>query len=340
VVWTVRSLAERLGLRHQGAGDRPITGVASLTSAGPDDLTFVSHTAYLDALANTRAGAVIVSTDHAGRAPCAVLLSDNPYAAYARAAQLLCVEHSPAGIDPSAVVASDASVGADVHIGPRAVVEAGATIGDGAFIGAGAFVGRDARVGVGTRLGPNAVLAHGCEMGARCRVQAGAVIGADGFGYARDGAEWVRIPQLGRVRVGDDVDIGANTTIDRGALDDTVLEDGVKLDNLIQIAHNVHIGAHTAMAACTGVAGSARIGSRCTVGGAATILGHLEIVDDVHLNAMSFVTKSITLPGSYSSGLPVENSASWRRMVARFRRLEDLARRVTHLEREKSDKST
>ena len=338
MAWTVSTLAERLGLRFEGDGARAIRRVASLQSAGPDALTFVSRAAFIEALGRTGAGAVIVAPEHADRAPCAVLVSSNPYAAYARAAQLLHPEASAPGIDPGASVDGAARIGADVRIGARAVVQADARIGDGAVIGPGAFVGRGARVGAGSYLGPNVIIAHECELGARCRVQPGAVIGSDGFGYARDGNEWVRIPQIGRVVIGDDVDIGANTTIDRGALDDTVIEDGVKLDNLIQIAHNVRIGAHTAMAGCTGVAGSAVIGRRCTIGGAASILGHLEIVDDVHLSPLSFVTKSITLPGSYSSGMPIEPTTDWRRSVARLRQLDALARRVTHLEREKSDK--
>lgn len=339
MTWTVRTLAEHLRIRFEGDGDRAIVRVASLESAGADALTFVARGAFVGRLAGTRAGAVIVTPECAGTAPCAVLLSDNPYATYARAAQLLHPPPDlPAGIDGAARVDDSARIGAGVHVGPFAVVEAGAEIADGVQIAAGAFVGRDARIGERTRIGPRVVVTHGCRVGARVLVQPGAVIGADGFGYARDGEAWVKIPQIGAVVVGDDVEIGANTTIDRGTLDDTVIENGVILDNQIQIAHNVRVGEHTAMAGCVGVAGSAMIGRRCTVGGAAVILGHLEIADDVHITAMSLVTKSITLAGTYSSGTPLERNADWRRNAARFRQLDALARRIGRLEQVKPDK--
>lgn len=337
--WTVRTLAERLHIRFNGDGDRSIARVASLESAGADALTFVSRDAFVGRLAGTRAAAAIVTPECADAAPCPVLLSDNPYATYARAAQLL---HPPpvlpAGIDDAARVDRSARIGGGVHVGPFAVVEAGVEIAEGAQIAAGAFIGRDASVGAHTRIGPRVVVAHACRIGVRGLVQPGAVIGADGFGYARDGDAWIKIPQIGAVVIGDDVEIGASTTIDRGTLDDTVIGDGVILDNQIQIAHNVRIGEHTAMAGCVGVAGSAVIGRRCTVGGAAVILGHLEIVDDVHITAMSLVTKSITLAGTYSSGTPLESNADWRRNAARFRQLDALARRVSRLEKGKSDK--
>ena len=338
MTWTVHTLAERLGLEYVGEGDTPLVRVASLESAQADCVTFVSRSEFVEQLAGTQAGVVILAREHAGRSPCAAILSDNPYAAYARAAQLLHPESRPSGISPRACVDASARLGADVYVGPGAVVEAGAEIGARTAIEAGAYVGAGARVGADVRLGARAVLAHGCRLGDRCRVQPGAVIGGDGFGYARDGEEWVRIPQVGAVLIGNDVDIGANTTIDRGALDDTIIEDGVKLDNLIQIAHNVRIGAHTAMAGCTGVAGSAVIGRRCTIGGAASILGHLQIADDVHLAPLSYVTKSITLAGAYASGIPLESVADWRRNVARFHQLDALARRLARLERAKSDK--
>jgi UDP-3-O-[3-hydroxymyristoyl] glucosamine N-acyltransferase len=203
-------------------------------------------------------------------------------------------------------------------------------------IGPGAVIGRGARVAAGSRIGARVVVGERCEFGERCMVQPGAVIGGDGFGFAQGEQGWVRIPQLGRVIVGHDVAIGANTTIDRGAADDTVIGDGVILDTQIQIAHNVHIGANTAMAGCVGVAGSARIGARCTVGGAAAILGHLEIVDDVHITAMTLVRTSIRRPGTYSSGLPLETNAEWRRNAARFRQLDRLAKRLAALERERN----
>ena len=332
--WTVRGLAERLGLRYEGDGEREIVRVASLESAGPDCLAFLSRATMLDRLARTHAGAVIITAEHAARVRGAAIIADNPYASYARAAQLLHpLPDAPPGVDPSALVHESARLGADVHVGPRAVIEADAVVGEGAVVGPGAFVGAGARLGAGTRIGPGCVVCRESHLGMRCRVQPGAVIGSDGFGYARDGDAWVRIPQIGRVVIGNDVEIGANTTIDRGTLDDTVIGDGVILDNQIQIAHNVRIGEYTAMAGCVGVAGSAVIGRRCTIGGAAVVLGHLEIVDDVHVTAMSLVTSSIDAPGTYSSGVPLESNADWRRNAVRFRQLDAIARRVSALER-------
>lgn len=333
MAWTVRALAERLGLRCEGDGEREIVRVASLESAGPDCLSFLSRAPLLDQLACTDAGAVIVAPEHAGLVRRTAIVADNPYAAYARAAQLLHPLPIPqAGIDSSAIVHESARIGADAHVGPHAVIEAGAKIGNGAVVEAGVYVGAGASLGSGTRVGPRGVIRHGCRVGDRCLLQPGVVVGSDGFGYARDGESWVRIPQIGSVVIGDDVQIGANTTIDRGTLDDTVIGDGVILDNQIQIAHNVRIGEHTAVAGCAGIAGSAVIGRRCTIGGAVGILGHLEIVDDVHVTAMSLVTRSIDTPGTYSSGVPLEPNAAWRRNAVRFRQLDSIARRVSALE--------
>ncbi|MEX1080911.1 MAG: UDP-3-O-(3-hydroxymyristoyl)glucosamine N-acyltransferase, partial [Halofilum sp. (in: g-proteobacteria)] len=273
---------------------------------------------------------------HSGRAPCAVLFSDNPYATYARAAQLLHPDPALlAGVHDSACVEPSARIAADAHIGPQAVVGADSAIGEGVVIGPGACIGQGVKIGAATRVGPRAVIGDGCCIGARGRIQPGAVIGGEGFGYARDQDGWVRIPHIGVVIIGDDVEIGANTTIDRGTQGDTVIGDGVILDNQIQIAHNVRIGDRTAMAGCVGVAGSAVIGRDCTIGGAANILGHLEIADEVHITSMSDVRKSITLAGTYSSGTPLDAHAEWRRNAARFRQLDALARRVVELEKNK-----
>jgi len=338
VIWTVEALAERLGVAFRGDGGHGLVRVSSLSAADQQSLAFLSRPAFVSQLAETRAGAVILSPEHVADAPCAVLLSDNPYATYARAAQLLHPPREmPPGLQPGARVDPAAEVAAGAHVAANAVVEAGASVGEGAVIGPGAVIGHRATIGADTRVGANVLVAEDCALGARCRVQAGAVIGSDGFGFARDGDDWIAIPQTGRVLIGNGVEIGANTTIDRGSLDDTVIGDGVILDNQIQIAHNVRIGDHTAMAGCVGVAGSAVIGERCTVGGAAVILGHLEIADDVHITAMSLVTKSITLPGTYSSGTPLQSNAEWRRSAARFRQLDTLARRVTDLESKSND---
>ncbi len=335
--WTVRTLADALGIAYSGDGERALRRVAALETAGAESLSFVSRTSYLGLLEATGAGAVILAPAHAGRAPCPVLLADDPYAAYARAAQLLHPDPDrPQRIASTAEVDPSARIAASAHIGPQVVIGAEAEIGAEAVIEAGTYIGAAVTVGAGTRIGPRVVIREGCRIGARGRIQSGVVIGADGFGYARDEDGWVRIPQIGAVVIGDDVEIGANTTIDRGSLEDTVIGNGVILDNQIQIAHNVRIGDRTAMAGCVGVAGSAVIGRDCTVGGAAGILGHLEIVDDVHITAMSLVRKSITLAGTYSSGTPLEASAEWRRNAARFRQLDALARRVDSLEKKKS----
>lgn len=331
--WTVAALAERLGVPFQGDGGLTLVRVSSLGAADGQSLTFLSRPAFASQLATTAAGAVILAADQAEMAPCTTLLSDNPYATYARAAQLLHPPpEMPAGQCAGARVDPEAIVDSSAHVGANAVIEAGARVSAGVIVGACSWIGPGAQVGPDSRIGANAVVAHDCIIGARCRLQPGAVIGSDGFGFARDGDEWVAIPQTGRVVVGDDVEIGANTTIDRGSLEDTVIGNGVILDNQIQIAHNVSIGDHTAMAGCVGVAGSARIGRRCTVGGAAVILGHLELVDDVHITSMSLVTKSITLPGTYSSGTPLQPNTDWRRNATRFRQLDQLARRVAELE--------
>ena len=337
VQWTVQALAERLGLACRGDGTLALTRAASLESAGPDALSFFVPGTAPERLAATRAGAVIACAEDAASAPCASLVSDEPYLQFARASQLL--HPLPAvepGVAPGATVAPDASIDDRAQVANGAIVEAGARIDAGAVIGPASVVGANARIGADTRLGARTVVGDRCVLGARCIVQPGAVIGSDGFGYAHDSDGWVRIPQIGRVVIGDDVAIGANTTIDRGTSDDTVIADGVILDNQIQIAHNVRIGAGTAMAGCVGVAGSAVIGARCTIGGAAVILGHLEIVDDVHITAMSMVSKSITLAGTWSSGLPLEPNREWRRNVARFRQLDRLARRVNALEKDRT----
>lgn len=341
---TIRQIAETLGLQIMGGSEVAdatlITGVATLESAGAGDLAFVARPAYAERLASTGAGCVIVPPALADSAPVPALVCDQPHLAFARVATLLFPEPPAAGRrHPSAVVDGRADVSPDADVGAGAAVGPGSTVGPGVIIAPGAIVGANVSIGQHTRIGANVVIGDGTCIGARGRIQPGAIIGADGFGYSWNGSMWVRVPQLGRVLVGDDVEIGANTTIDRGALDDTVLGDGVVLDNLIQVAHNVRIGDHTAIAGCVGIAGSAVIGRRCMIGGGAGILGHIEIADDVQISAMSLVTNSIPEPGMYSSGTPLEAHADWRRNAARFRQLDVLARRVRVLEkREGGDK--
>ena len=327
-------LAERIGAELLGDPDIIIDRVAVLDSAGPSDVTFLSNRRYRAYLESTRAGAVIVAPEHADACPVPALVLDNPYLGYARAAAALSPEAGATpGVAPGAVIDPGATVAPDASVGPHCVVEAGASVGAGTCLGAGTFVGRGSSIGPRGRIAPRVVICQGVHIGARAVIHPGVVIGADGFGIANDDGIWVKIPQFGGVRIGDDVEIGANTTIDRGALEDTVIEDGVKLDNLIQIAHNVHIGAHTAIAACTAIGGSARIGSRCTIAGAVSIAGHLEIADDVHLTATSAVPNTIREAGVYSSGMPVQENRLWRRNMARLRQLDDMARRLRSIER-------
>jgi UDP-3-O-[3-hydroxymyristoyl] glucosamine N-acyltransferase len=257
------------------------------------------------------------------------LIADNPYA---RSAEIAAYLH-PApevigGIHADASIAPSAAVDSAAAVGPRAVVGAGARIGPGAVVGAGSVVGANAVIGAGTRLAPNVSVLDGVILGERCTVHSGAVIGADGFGFAPEDGCWTKVPQLGRVLIGNDVEIGANTTIDRGAIEDTVIEDGVKLDNLVQIAHNVHIGAHTVMAAMSGAAGSTRIGKRCMFAGGVVTTGHLTICDDVLFTFRSVVTHSVTEPGTYGGSLPAMEASKWRRNAARFRQLDEIHRRL------------
>ena len=331
---TLGELAARIGARLTGDADLALTGVAPLENAGPAELSFAATPRYRDALAASRAGVVIVPPALADAVPGRALISDHPYLAYARAAALLAPEARPEpGVHPAAWVDGDARLGADCSVGPGAVIEAHVELAAGVVIGPGCWVGRGSSIGDSTRLFAHVAVYPGCRIGRRCRLHAGVVVGADGFGYARDGERWVAIPQLGGVTIGDDVHIGANTTIDRGTLQDTVIGDGVILDNQIQIAHNVQIGEHTAMAGCVAVAGSTRIGRRCAFGGRVGILDHLEIADDVQVMATSLVSRSLRRPGVYSSALPVEDNRRWRRLVARLRGLDDLARRLRDLER-------
>ena len=311
-----------------------ITGVGTLMNAEPGQLSFLSNPSYHRYLKQTRASVVVLSPEHAEACPTAALISDNPYLTYARAAALLFPQPQiEPGIHPSAVVADSATVETGAHIGACAVVGDDVTIAAGASIGPGCVIETACRIGEESRLVARVTLCHGTVIGKRCLIHPGAVLGADGFGLANDGGRWEKVPQLGRVRVGDDVEIGANTTIDRGALEDTVLHDGVKLDNQIQIAHNVEIGEHTAMAGCSAVAGSTKIGSHCTVGGLAGVVGHLTIGDNVHFSAATLVTRSFEKPGYYSGGVPAMGNGEWRKMVARLRHLEEMHRELKTLKK-------
>jgi UDP-3-O-[3-hydroxymyristoyl] glucosamine N-acyltransferase len=313
--------------------DCPLSRVATLAGADSESLSFVAARQYTPMLRATAAGAVIVASKDLADAPCTALVTENPYLGFARAAALLHPRQAPAaGVDASAVVAADADIDPSASIGALCIVESGVVIGPGVELGPGCIVRAGSRIGAGSRLVARVTVCERCSIGERVLLHPGAVIGRDGFGFAKDGEQWVRIPQLGSVRLGDDVEIGANTTIDRGALEDTVIADGVKIDNLIQIAHNVSVGRNTAMAACSGISGSTRIGQNCTIAGAVGMAGHLNIGDDVHFTGMAMVTRSFPDAGSYSSGIPAMPSTDWRRNVARFRRLDELAKRVKRLE--------
>ena len=339
---TLREIVARLGGEALGEVAAPLTGVATLDSAGPREIAFLANPKYRLKLASTRAGAVILSPGDRDAATIPRIVCDNPYAYYARTVALF---HPPPpvrpGIHPFAQVDASANVDAYAEIGPFVVIGPGCTIAKGASIGAHGVLGADVAVGEGTRLNPRVTIYDGCSIGARCVLHSGAVIGADGFGMARDAGRWVKIPQVGAVRIGDDVEIGANTTIDRGALDDTVIEEGVKLDNQIQIAHNCVIGAHTVIAGCTGISGSVTVGKHCMIGGGVGLVGHISICDHVTISGFSLITKSITEPGTYTSGLPFMPHAEWLRNAVHLRRLGEMARELrkgqTGDERDRND---
>ncbi len=333
-------LVERFGGQLVGDPNLEVTRIAPLADAGVTDISFLSNSKLRAQAAHSGAAALIVSpADDAIVAETyrgARIVTSNPYAYFARAAQYFAAQDEvvPApGIDPSASVAAGARVDASASVGPHATIEDGAVVKAGARIDAGCFVGRDAVIGEGTRLFANATFHARCQIGKRGIIHSGAVIGSDGFGFANEGGVYIKIPQTGRVMIGDDVDIGANTSIDRGALADTIIEDGVKLDNQIQIGHNCRIGAHTAMAGCVGVAGSAVIGKYCTFGGAAMVLGHLTIADKVHISSGSMVSRSILEPGQYTGFYPLAKNAEWEKSAAIVRNLDAMRDRIRALEK-------
>jgi len=328
-------LAVRFGCELRGDPDLRVEHVAPLAGAGPDSLAFFANPKYRRQLAETQAGAVVLAPEHAGETTRPVLIAAHPYATYARMAALLHpAPVAPAGVHASAWIAPLAQLADSVHVGAHVSIGNGARIGARAVIGPGCVIEEGVQIDDDVRLVARVIICRGTHIGARSIVQPGAVIGADGFGFAPERGTWLKVPQVGGVRIGTDVEVGANTTIDRGAIGDTVIEEGVKLDNQIQIGHNVRIGAHTAMAACVGVSGSVTIGKRCQFGGAVGIVGHLSICDDVAVTGFTMVSHSITEPGVYSSGLPAVPSAGWRRAVARLHRLDRMAGRLAALERQ------
>lgn len=337
---TLAELQARLGGTIRGNPDKSITGAASLESAAANQLSFIVSTKYLAQAQASSAGILIVPPDLVESLQADCLAIANPHAAFAQALGLLHPEPRQAiGIHPGAIVSADAVIGAGASIGPGAVVSEGAVIGANSIIGAQAYVGPGVHLGEDCLLHPHATVQHGCQLGDRVVLQPGCIIGADGFGLAWEGDHWSKVPQVGRVIIGNDVEVGANTTIDRGALDDTVIEDGVKLDNLIQVAHNCRIGRHTAIAGCVGIAGSTRIGAYCQIGGAAMIIGHLDICDRVTVSAGSFVAKDIKNPGVYTSVQPLMAHEDWKRNAAHLRHLDNLSQRIKALEKLLKDQS-
>jgi UDP-3-O-[3-hydroxymyristoyl] glucosamine N-acyltransferase len=327
-------IASRVGARLLGGDEVLIEQVGSLEHAGPRQIAFYSGPRYRAQLDATRAAAVILAPQCEADTNLPRLVAENPHACFARTAQLLNPVTPPApGVHAAAQVDARARVAASACVEAGAVVAAGAEVGERAWIGAGCYVGEGAAIGADSRLHPHAVVYARCRLGARVILHAGAVVGADGFGMANEAGRWLKIPHIGGVLVGDDVEIGANTTIDRGTFEDTVIEEGVRLDNQIQIGHNCRIGAHTAMAGCVGVAGSARIGRHCTFGGAAMILGHLSICDHVHVSAGTLISRSIHKPGTYTGIFPFDENAAWLRNAALLRHLAELAARVGALEK-------
>lgn len=318
-----------------GNADVRISQIATLEKAQSNHISFLTNSKYRAQLATTKAGAVILGEADADATDLPRIISDNPYAYFAKVSALFNpLPEAKPGVHPNAIVGAGAKIDATASIAAMAVIGDGATIGAFSVIGEGCCIGANTVIGNHARLYPRVVIYHDCVIGDNLIVHSGAVIGSDGFGIAMDEGRWIKIPQIGRVVIGNDVEIGANTTIDRGALNDTVIEDGVKLDNQIQVAHNVRIGAHTAIAGCVGIAGSTTIGSYCRIGGSAGILGHLQIADHVEISSFTLVGKSIRKPGSYSGIFPFSSNEDWRKNAVHLRHLDDLAKRVRAMEQE------
>ncbi len=338
--YTLAQLAERIGLRFEGDGEHMIRHVATLTNADVDSVTFLADQRYRKYLQDSRAGAVILREEDRQYYKGNALISDNPYLSYAHLSALFSPVHGDEQfLHKSAVIHPDATLGNNVHIGANVVINKGVRLADNVIVGPGSVIGEGSEIGKDSLIHANVTVYYDCHIGERAVIHSGAVIGSDGFGFANDKGEWIKIHQLGRVIIGNDVEIGSNTSVDRGAIEDTVIGDGVKLDNQIQIAHNVRIGNNTAMAGCVGVAGSAEIGANCAIGGGVGILGHLKIVDGVTVTAMSLVPGSIKKSGVYSAGTPLEPKIDWQKNYVRFKQLDDMARRIRALEKALAEKT-
>lgn len=333
--FSLRDIAEKLEATLQGDGDIVITGIASMKSALPGQITFLSDDKYQSQLSVCQASAIVLTEASAPFWSGAALIVKNPYLAYAKLAQLLDTTPQPAkDIAPSAVIADDVKIGQNVSVGANAVIESGAELADGVIIGAGCFIGKKAKIGANSKLWANVSVYHNVSIGENCLIQSSTVIGSDGFGYANERGNWIKIPQLGTVRIGNNVEIGACTTIDRGALDDTVIGNGVIIDNQCQIAHNDIIGEHTAVAGGVIMAGSLKIGRYCMIGGASVINGHMEICDKVSVTGMGMVMRPITEPGVYSSGIPLQPNKVWRKTASLVLHIDEINKRLKALEKQ------
>lgn len=336
MAYSLTDLANQFGCHIAGDPDTKIFKVCTLRPGVTGGISFLANRRYGKYLAKTNASAVIVKQADVKHCPVPALIHENPYACYARIATYLTQESDAikSSIHPSAVIHETVNIGNNVSIGSYVVIEGNVTIGDNSYIGSGCVLSKNVNIGEGAYLHSNITIYRDCYIGKRALIHAGVVIGADGFGFAWDNDQWVKVPQLGGVTIGDDVEIGANTTIDRGTIDNTIIGNGVKLDNQVQIAHNVKLGDNSAIAACVGIAGSTVIGRRCVVGGMVGISGHIELVDDVHITARSGVSNSIKSPGRYSSGVfLLEYSMRWKRNMVRFSQLDDMAKQLKNLER-------
>ena len=337
--YTLQSLADHLGVALRGDPLCRIHRLNTLQDAGEGELAFLASSAYSRYLSSTGASAVIVNERHADNFDGNVLLAANPYVAYARLSALFDRHYQiTPGVHASAVIAASAQVASSACIAAHVIIEEGVVIGDHVHVGAGTFIGRDAMVGDHSYLHANVTLYHGVSLGRNVIVHSGAVIGSDGFGFASEAGSWLKIHQLGAVEIGDNVEIGANTTIDRGALGNTVIGNGVIIDNLVQIAHNVRVGDNSALAGCSAISGSTRIGKNCVLAGGAGLVGHIELCDGVTVTGRTMITKSITEPGVYSSGTPFADSARWKKNAIRFGQLDSIAKRLSSLEKGKQDK--
>ena len=335
---TLGQLADLLGAELHGDASIEVSRIANLETAQVGEISFLSDSKYHAFLAKSQASAVLVKAADLALCATNALVVKDPYVGFARVAQLLDSTPQPATtIHPKAVIAEDVQLAPGVAIGANAVIESGVVLGEGVIVGPGCFIGKNSQLGKGSRLWANVTIYHNVRLGEACLVQAGSVIGADGFGYANERGEWIKIPQVGGVRIGNRVEIGASTTIDRGAIDDTRIADNVIIDNQCQIAHNVEIGYGTAIAGGTVIAGSTKIGKYCIIGGAAVINGHIQVCDQVTITGMSMVMRSISEPGVYSSGVPAQSNKEWRKMAARVMHIDEMHKRLNQLEKRVED---